>query len=359
MKKLLFFLFIIQLLVSCNKNKELGSPLEFFDTKIELKGELIELDKEFLGLPCYNLALYDSIILIADFNSVDGKFLFVVDIKNHKLLKKIINVGWGPSEHSLITNITVDKPNGRILFHEPNKKKMYSMLMQDILHSDSLANFTKEEFDLVDSFNEPTSYYKIIYDDNSKRYIGYGNYSDSCMYSLINATGAVINSGCMYPTFPNSDSYDQRFIRNLFYGNITSSGNRACCVAQPGFFEIVEINGDSISTICRKMFLLPEFTAMNMNNHQVPKVKRERLLGFVNVVSNTKEIYTTFSTNTMQEVIQSGSSLSKDLLVFDWDGNPVKHYILDHGIIGFVLDGKTIYAITNAPEPKLVKYVLD
>ena len=51
--------------------------------------------------------------------------------------------------------------------------------------------------------------------------------------------------------------------------------------------------------------------------------------------------------------------VSKDMLVFDWDGNPVKHYILDHGILGFVLDGKTIYAITNAPEPKLVKYVLD
>ena len=51
----------------------------------------------------------------------------------------------------------------------------------------------------------------------------------------------------------------------------------------------------------------------------------------------------------------------KDVLVFDWKGNPIKHYKMDKAVrcISVADNNKTMYAYASLPQPTILKYKLD
>jgi hypothetical protein len=50
--------------------------------------------------------------------------------------------------------------------------------------------------------------------------------------------------------------------------------------------------------------------------------------------------------------------LAQQILVFDWDGNPIKRYLLDQGVSSITVDqkNKKIYGISNHPEYHIVEF---
>ena len=50
--------------------------------------------------------------------------------------------------------------------------------------------------------------------------------------------------------------------------------------------------------------------------------------------------------------------LAKDILVFDWEGNPVRRYSLDKGIMRITVDShnRKIYGISDSPEYHIVEF---
>ena len=49
----------------------------------------------------------------------------------------------------------------------------------------------------------------------------------------------------------------------------------------------------------------------------------------------------------------------RDLYVFDWSGNPVIHYILQHDAIDFEIQGDSLLTISSHPKPMLYVNMLE
>ena len=60
-------------------------------------------------------------------------------------------------------------------------------------------------------------------------------------------------------------------------------------------------------------------------------MSRESKIGHYKVISSQDYIFVLYSDRKFDELFKS-TFICKDILVFDWEGNPVKRYIPDKGI---------------------------
>ncbi len=85
--------------------------------------------------------------------------------------------------------------------------------------------------------------------------------------------------------------------------------------------------------------------------------------GFITAAVTEKYIYALYSGKTMnRRTIESLSNafLSEYVYVFDWQGKPVKRYLLDQEVRSIAVDknDETLYAASYKGEPHLIKYKL-
>src|SRR5690606_27978621 len=78
--------------------------------------------------------------------------------------------------------------------------------------------------------------------------------------------------------------------------------------------------------------------------------------GYTDIYVSDNFIYTLYSGRSTDE-FGNKSYMGNVILVFDWDGNPVKRYDLDAEISCFTIDplGQKIYAISETVEPELLR----
>ena len=355
MKKAILIVFFIVGCLGCTNKETLvtnDDPLELFENGKKIKGEIVHLDKEMLGMPAYRMVKMDSLLLILDWLNVDDKFLFVVDLKNKKLLKKIIRVGWGPNEFSLLEGIKKNDIIGnKINFMDPNKKQYFELSSSELLgNTDMVA--PKLVVTFKDDNNALTSYTDVlqISDDN---YIGYAPQSGEAMFSIVDSSGSVTKNLHQFPGL--GAGIDNSIAGQIYYGEIhkQSSGNRIACVAQPGLLEILEYKDNQLEIISQFETIMPSFTLRENR----PIKKGDSKMGYVFSSVSEKYIYIGYDDKPMQ---QSGASC-KYVLVFDWEGKPKTLLELDHSIVAFTVDedDSKIYAVANIPEPKIITYSIE
>lgn len=74
-----------------------------------------------------------------------------------------------------------------------------------------------------------------------------------------------------------------------------------------------------------------------------------------NPINTGEEIFVLFNGKLIDE---EGSSLTNKILVFDWNGNPLKVYLLNQDIFAFTVDAinKKIYGISDNPEYHIIEF---
>lgn len=356
MKRLFLLMYILVSCLGCTNNETLitnDDPLTLFDKVKMIKGQVLHLDKEMLGMPAYRITQLDSLLIIYDYQKVDDKFLFVVDLNNKKLLKKILKVGWGPNEFSLLQGIkTNDIVGNKINFMDPNKKQFFELSSSALLgNTDVVAPKLVTTF--KDENNVLTSYTDVlqISDDN---YVGYAPATGEAMFSIIDSSGSVIKNLHQFPRL--GAGIDNSIARQIYYGEIHKqpSRNRIACVAQPGLLSILDYKDNNLKIVIQFETIKPSFT-LKENNRAVRK--RDLKMGYVISSVSEKYIYIGYDDKPMQ---QSGASC-KYVLVFDWEGNPKTLLELDHPVVAFTVDAddSKIHAVTNIPAPKIITYSID
>ena len=351
----LLLVFLLIGIMGCT-NKEVlttDNPLDLFNKNHKLQGEVIPLDKELLGMPAYRMVKLDSLLIILDWINTDDKFLFIVDLKNNRLLGKIVQVGWGPNEFSLIEGVKVNSAGNKVNFMDPNKKQFFDLDLTRFLENPAKPVAPKLIMTLRDANNNLTAYTDVL-QVNDNIFIGFGPQSGEGMFSIIDASGTVIKDLYAFPD--NGPGVDNVIAGQIYYGEIHKqpSGNRIACVAQPGLLGILEYAGnDNLTIITQFETLKPSFTL----SEKGPIRKRDSKLGYVTSSVSDRYIYVGYDD---QPVQQSGASC-KYILVFDWDGNPKVLLELDHRIVAFTVDEeeKAIYAVANMPEPKIITYSIE
>ena len=330
-------------------NENLSDPLDLFNKSHKLQGEVITLDKELVGMPAYRMTKLDSLLVIYDWQKANESFLFVVNIQKKKLIDKIIRLGWGPCEFSLLTSIKSDRKRRVINFMDPNKKQLYELKLNEL---DGGGHPCPEDVATFrDNYGETTNFIDVLKFD-SNYLIGFGPASGDAMYSIMNASGNIIKN---QHDFPKIQGVDNQFLSEIYFGDIIKNpaGNRIACVAQPGLLQIAEFKDEALKIIHSFESIKPIVSIVDNR----AALSKNTKIGYVTSSATQKYIYVAYDDKTKQESLTSGVSC-KYILVFDWDGNPHAVYELDYPIVAFTVDEeeKAIYAVANIPEPKIIRY---
>jgi hypothetical protein len=84
------------------------------------------------------------------------------------------------------------------------------------------------------------------------------------------------------------------------------------------------------------------------------------LYSFCEIVATNQYVYTIYAGKTREEHGLTDTFQGSHLLVYDWDGNPVRQYLLEKALyaMGYDEASKTIYGISYDPEGVLIEYKL-
>ncbi len=176
-----------------------------------------------------------------------------------------------------------------------------------------------------------------------------GNSMDETVwYSFFDPEGNVLSS---VPAigYKNLSAYDRDYILSLhlsskYVSNL--SGTRVCVanVASPTLsFSKVD---SGILTEYKRYEIAPPGRGM------------QALSAFQRLFADDKYVYLIYSGHKLRDDILP-SHACKNLVVYDWDGNPVKHYQLSHHISSIHVEGNSLVGVSDYPDSKVYKYILD
>ena len=129
-----------------------------------------------------------------------------------------------------------------------------------------------------------------------------------------------------------------------------------CAMLYCGAFSIFDISGNILHEKMRKIYYEPK--VISMSGEMIsPAHDGEETKGFFSAESTEDHIYLLYSGRTRETQAELDSECSH-LLVYDWDGNPVRRYELEKTINSiFLKDGK-IFGASKYPKARIYVYDL-
>jgi hypothetical protein len=123
------------------------------------------------------------------------------------------------------------------------------------------------------------------------------------------------------------------------------------------FFGAIE-RGNALRTIRRWNYQEPTIETHVINGRSITATTGSSLLGMASVTCTNEYVYAIYSGKNRNEYGLYGAEQGTHLLVYDWDGNPVRQYLLEKPLRTFGYDeaNATIYGIGYDPEGVLIEY---
>ena len=75
------------------------------------------------------------------------------------------------------------------------------------------------------------------------------------------------------------------------------------------------------------------------------------------MTSDEDYVYLLYSSKTVEESGEDAYNC-EDLYVYDWDGNPVRHYMLSQPLYSISVGNGCLYGLSRTEEPKVYIYSL-
>jgi len=359
--KLSLAILFLLLAMACTK-KEL-SPLDdfsAFDGQV-LKGKEFRLANDSILYMPYNFSIRDSIGI---FNDISGSTaVTLVNMNDGSIIKKFVFSGDQESDFD-INAISV---NSAI-----NSKSDFTVLQLNPPCKVVRYNWGKL---LTSSYKPNPIYYtkKFGYNSsfllNDSTIFGQLAYSkfDNKMFAIANISSNTLTTGLDLPRFENK-AFDHYYQDSTFYSVFKSVLNLKLQVRPGSNFEFVYFSGkgalmqifdidrdNRFNVKYEKVYYLPLFNVVSTPQQTRAKMLPGSKNGFNDVAVTEKKIYTLFNGSDKGEVF------CDDILVYDWQGNPVEKLKLDRKCRRISIDEnnpKVMFAMYGATNVRLVKYIL-
>ena len=127
-------------------------------------------------------------------------------------------------------------------------------------------------------------------------------------------------------------------------------------MADCGTFSVFDINGDSLTERVRKIYYEPRLYSLE-GKMISPAHDRSNTQAFYSAASTEENIYLLFSGKQLGDMTDPTYECSH-LLVYDWDGNPIRRYELEHPITSIHLQAGRIYGVSTFPTAAYYVYEL-
>jgi hypothetical protein len=180
-------------------------------------------------------------------------------------------------------------------------------------------------------------------------------------YVELNLRGEKINSSQLWSDLIYQE-IPPRNIADLFQGTFRGKGDGSYFALASLFVDHIEIinrKSDKTISIFGPIQHLPEFSIDYSPGYPMLARKMETLkYCYLNLFFGDEKIYGFYSGYSLERINNFGNVFGEQIFVFDLEGNPMEHYVLDQSISDFTVDEKnrTIYGITIDENPFIVQF---
>lgn len=327
--------------------------MERKDVVLRCFGEEITLDVtdsvniEELGILNPHYMQYKDDFLI--FHSMEGKQeLQFLDLKSMVVHTRNV-IGQGPNEMPRYSTVDTNVPDS-YRFSDSRRGKIYEMNLTD-LRNDSTTCHT-----LVHELPIHPDELLLRFIETGKYFYGIGVLQQGRIWLFNKQTSHVKYCGT-YPMNDEVNVLDERHKGALFTSTLMQSDSKHLVVSCFGLIDFYEIlDNDTLLLKKEQHYFFPKFDAQDYGGMII--FDRDDIHGFCGIDSDNHYVYVLYSGKNVKE---SGSDAynCNNLLVYDWDGNPVRHYHLNKSLYEFSLCGNILYGLSREKDPKVYIYQLD
>ena len=344
----LTYLFSIILIAACSENPRGTDFKDYFSNTevVEIKGEAVDLVEREKPLSyMFNMTFFDSLILVNEFP--DREYTYkLIDLRD-KSVRPFGRKGDGPNQ--LLSDaffFSVDQKYNKLFLTDNIHYYIYNI--------DSLKKGVDQPLE------------KFTIDQQDKRFMGSTVHVDgyivgSMYHKRFGAyhieDGNFIEEGD-YPGGPSMAMANQAFYMNHPTKNMAVYG-----MSRVPQFGILTVLKDNIQVNRYSWGETPVDVSHSAGGMSVV-YNDETTYEYTSVAATEDFIYFLYSgkivdTTSRETIINSG--LSNEVFVLDWEGKPIKRYLLDQPTRSIAVDekAKVLYTASFEDDPKLVAYPLN
>ncbi|SIT14379.1 BF3164 family lipoprotein [Belliella pelovolcani] len=344
---------LIAILLSCKENtKEDISIFELseFETVEKLKAEYMSIASTHINR-AYDLLILNDNLIVSDPNS--EKHFKIIGLSNEAFLGSFGRIGNGPCEIQFPASIQILNESSSVIGVNNRKNFGYREIFLDENQFNSMKDSCLKDYGKFDY-----NYQKIIKLDE-KNLVGTGLFEQRFALSSID-NGSIISEFGKYPFEEELSQYDHNVLAMAYQGEIIKHPKKPLFISTSinSFnFDIIALNTDnSLSVIAQKHYWSPLFNGVSGNAIQATMTSDNKK-GCLSTTVTEKYIYILYSGKSRKE----GGVDSNTILVYDWEGKPVKLIKSDKNLNLIAADAKGKYLIGyhDDGQPNLFKITLN
>ncbi len=344
-----FFISIVMIIYSCNFKGMNDLVLKEFSEMENLKMKSTMIKSSEIG-EIVDFIVIDSFLISNEIFS--NKIFKLYDLRTGNLLSNFINKGKGPNEMLFPHLLNYYDSDCFTTFDSNSKELIYFSLNEIRNQNFQFPRKEKIEFTTKKSFVTKSQ----LLNDSMLLCTGFFEKGQYCLYNLNSKNNEYFLN---YP-YDEKHKIETNETKGLaFQGEISVKPDRKKFAnATDGIIEICELQSAGIKLISRKIFYLPEYQVIQ---NQAAR-NSSQPYSFHSITSTDSFVFMIYSGRSMKEFGEEYYA-GNNLLVFDWEGNPVINFILDRYLKRFVLDVSQmkIYGYCTNPisgEPEIITYQL-
>ena len=319
------------------------SVLSDFDNTTNIKLTVLPIESVELG-ELMDMVPFDSILIVNEvFKEKIFKCFFV---KNGYKASTFINRGKGPNE-LMFPGLLCNLNNNIFSTYDANQKQLVYFNVNDIIR-----NIYK--FEKVINIDLPGLIVFQSYPLNDSLIIFTGIFEEG-KYCLFNSVSGNTIIDVEFPT-DEEHQEENNYIKSMAHQGeiaIKPDKKKFVFVCRNGYFDICSVSQDGIYLEKRNLYYLSEYKSIK-NNVVAHSSKSE--YAFHSVETTDSCIYMIYSGRTQDE-FGSEYIAGNNILVYDWNGNPVVNFKTDRYLHRMTIDrnnliiyGYCINPVTGEPE---------
>lgn len=139
----------------------------------------------------------------------------------------------------------------------------------------------------------------------------------------------------------------------------TDSTKIVCATPNAGVISFSKIDSSGIEEYKRIQYAPPHVKAPRTTGSSSIAFERDNIVSFCGLACEDNHVITLYSGRTFNSHGMT-SHYCEHVLIYDWDGEPVKHFLLEKPLysLGFDNENKIIYGIGYDPEGVIIEYDL-
>ena len=332
-------------LASCESDKAFQGEKRIgwddFET-ISLQSKELVFDEEIMNPYC--LMVKDSFLMTI--NQRTDKLCHVFNLKTRKKICERIEMGQGP--YDMLHPFFV-KSSDSLRFYEPMNSHVYTYSFEDFVTSSNVIPTSIVKLSESAFFSELSML--------EKNYMGASYRPDAPCYMFGEDGVKIPTSFGAYPVGPQK--YTDVEIVDAYRGILTTNSKDRffLCHIFTDLIDFYDKGGKLIKRLHGPDYFYTSFSeyndGMRIGSSPSGEYYRDAYYSPVCVDGRLFVLYNGKFVNR-----PGYNMLAKNVLVFDYDGNPLYNYQLDKGVLGIAVDvqNRKIYGISREPEYHIVEY---